>query len=660
MPTPKPCRPAHIWPGEAWSDRALADLKSMPDERRNAWNALLVHCESSKTGQPSPRWVTLAREHIAQVRWADFKRRVLEWFPLVDKPRTQPVERRSPLQPDPNVLIGYTNGDILKGLVWFCSLKEDPEIARAMTALAISSYRKVPQIGPRLVRVGNACVWALGVTPGNEGVGQLAILRVRVKFSTAQKGIEKALNATAERVGVPREELEEMSVPAYGMSEVGIRREQLGEFVAELAVVSGTAGLRWLRPDGKPQKSMPAAAKKDYADDVTELKTAAKDIQRMLGAQRERLDALNLAQKSWPLALWRERYLDHPLVGTLARRLIWVFRDSKRRAEGIWHDGELVDCRSKPIGSLSSDTSVELWHPIGLHADEIVAWRRWLEEHEVQQPFKQAHREVYLLTDAERSTRVYSNRFAAHILRQHQFNSLCAVRGWNNRLRLMVDAEFPPATLLLPKWNLCAEFWVEGAGEDPETDINEASVFHYLVTDQVRFYSISDGDVPVPLEDIPPLVLSEVMRDVDLFVGVCSVGNDPNWADGGPDGRYGDYWAGYAFGGLTETAKTRRQVLERLIPRLAIADRCSFTERFLIVRGDLRTYKIHLGSGNIRMEPNDQYLCIVKAPPADGANRVFLPFEGDGMLAIILSKALLLAEDKKIKDETIVRQIKTR
>ena len=32
----------------------------------------------------------------------------------------------------------------------------------------------------------------------------------------------------------------------------------------------------------------------------------------------------------------------------------------------------------------------------------------------------------------------------------------------------------------------------------------------------------------VPLEEVPPLVLSEVMRDADLFVGVASVGNDPN------------------------------------------------------------------------------------------------------------------------------------
>jgi hypothetical protein len=35
-----------------------------------------------------------------------------------------------------------------------------------------------------------------------------------------------------------------------------------------------------------------------------------------------------------------------------------------------------------------------------------------------------------------------------------------------------------------------------------------------------------------------------------------------------------------------------------------------------------------------------------------------LPFEGDNALAIIISKALLLADDDRITDETILRQIR--
>jgi hypothetical protein len=105
-------------------------------------------------------------------------------------------------------------------------------------------------------------------------------------------------------------------------------------------------------------------------------------------------------------------------------------------------------------------------------------------------------------------------------------------------------------------------------------------------------------------------------------------------------------------------------VLQTLIPRLKIAGQCSLTDKFLRVQGSLRAYKIHLGSGNILMEPNDQYLCIVANQSArsggtgEGAGGVYLPFEGDSTLSIILSKAFLLANDHQISDPSITRQIK--
>lgn len=41
--------------------------------------------------------------------------------------------------------------------------------------------------------------------------------------------------------------------------------------------------------------------------------------------------------------------------------------------------------------------------------------------------------------------------------------------------------------------------------------------------------------------EIPALVFTEVMRDIDLFVGVASIGNDPGWQDGGNQ-RANTYW----------------------------------------------------------------------------------------------------------------------
>ena len=662
--------------GDVWADAALSELRTLDAKTQTAWGELLLNCLRTTGSSPSGRWLKRTEKHLKTIGTGNFFRSLVRWFGLVGKPREATAHRY-----DNRLTFIAVNVDILKGLAWLCSKTDDPEIARVLSTLAVSAYKKIPGVGPRAAKAGNACFWALGNMPGSEGVAQLSILKLRIKTNTAQKQIASALETAASRLGISANEIEEMSVPAYGMDEVGLRREDFGEFGSEIRVDGSDVEQTWFRKDGKQLASAPKTIKEGYPEEFKELSQAVKDIRKMLPAQRDRLDNLFLMQKRWSFASWQARYLNHPLVGTIARRLIWKFSRGDKATTAIWFNGQLVSRDNQSIDWLDESTTVELWHPIHAGSEVVMEWRQWLMEHEVRQPFKQAYREVYLLTDAERNTLVYSNRYAAHILRQHQFNSLCAARGWKNVLRLMVDDVFPPAMKFMPQWGLRAEYWIEGIGHQFRVDTNETGTFLYLTTDQVRFYRmdalenqahangggyvarrwLGRGDAePLPLEEIPPLVFSEIMRDVDMFVGVASVGNDPNWLDGGGEVHYQDYWHSYSFGELTESSKTRRQVLETLVPRLKIADRCKLTDKYLVVRGDLRTYKIHLGSGNILMEPNDQYLCIVPSRRSGekGQDRLFIPFEGDQTLAIILSKAFLLAEDKKISDPTITRQIK--
>ena len=174
-----------------------------------------------------------------------------------------------------------------------------------------------------------------------------------------------------------------------------------------------------------------------------------------------------------------------------------------------------------------------------------------------------------------------------------------------------------------------------------------------LTTDQVRF---TRDHEPLELSRIPPVVFSEICRDVDLFVGVASIGNDPEWSDRGNQGFTQQAWHNSSFGELNQLAITRKQVLERLLPRLAIASVSHLDGNFLIVKGTRHSYKIHLGSGNILIQPNNRYLCIVPSGK-DTTSGIYLPFEGDRTLAVILSKATMLAADNKITDSTITRQL---
>lgn len=329
----------------------------------------------------------------------------------------------------------------------------------------------------------------------------------------------------------------------------------------------------------------------------------------------------------------------------LTGRLIWEVDEVPLMHHEGWHNAQGAPVHPSP------GSTIRLWHPVGSESSVVLAWRDRLIEQDIHQPFRQAFREVYLLTAAEEATRVYSNRFAAHIIKQHQARALMQERGWAYQWQGQWDSHNIP-TRSLPAVGLRAEFWVE-----PVTDqTNGMGIYTHLGTDQVRFYPDEPWADPLPLQEVPPLVFSEIMRDVDLFVGVASVGNDPSWRDQGVSQDHWRYWEHYSFGELGATAQTRKDLLSRLLPRLKLREVASLEGRFLKVKGHLRTYKIHLGSGNILMEPNDQYLCIVPDSKAD--RTPVLIGDGDRTLSIILSKAFLLAEDHKIKDPTITRQLK--
>ena len=63
----------------------------------------------------------------------------------------------------------------------------------------------------------------------------------------------------------------------------------------------------------------------------------------------------------------------------------------------------VIDAAEQEI-DLAAQKTARLWHPVSSDVQTIFHWRCWLEDHGIRQPFKQAHREVYLITDAERET----------------------------------------------------------------------------------------------------------------------------------------------------------------------------------------------------------------------------------------------------------------
>ncbi|MBY8840408.1 DUF4132 domain-containing protein [Streptomyces sp. SP2-10] len=426
---------------------------------------------------------------------------------------------------------------------------------------------------------------------------------------------------------------------ADGSAVGGVLRRPAGDYMA-VVTVAETATLTWEK-DGRPLRGVPAPVRRDHAALVKELRDLVKRVNAQLVTLARALEGGYTVDAAHPYGWWRSELAGHPLARSLVRRLIWEVEV----APGQWR--AVLPETDEHLPDAPDDALVRLWHPLRSRPDDVRAWRDLLTERRIRQPFKQAFREIYLLTPAEQETRVYSNRFAAHLVHYRRMFALFRARGWKSALLGpwdAGDADDAERTLAAGEWRVrFFHTWADRAGED-----------ELASTDQVRFDRRVDGAWrEAPLTDVPALVFSEAMRDVDLFVGVTSIAADPDWTDGGPERHY---WERAAFAELTASAEARRDALARILPRLKIADRCALEGRFLTVRGDLRTYRIHLGSANILMEPDDSYLCIVPARrPAD--RKVFLPFEDD-RLSLILSKAFLLAADTEITDESILMQIK--
>ena len=630
------------------------------EPRTAAWLGLLQQWPKATAGQPTAK----LRKELDAATTAIGPDAVREqgrvWLQLLaDMPV---VEQQHVTTYDSGREYHYSTWDFLtepnltvaKGLVWTLQPLADAGVLALLTSLGAKCFRKIPGKGPLAAGLGNACLLALSQN-GLPGVAALARVRAKIRQTNTQELIAKYIAQESAKLGMSPAEIEDMAAPDFGL-ENGQLVEAFGEYTATLTLAEGKAEVQWQKA-GKPLKSAPAALKATHADELKELKSAQTQAQQTYTTQRDRLDRSFVDERRMPWPWFEQYYVQHGLLSLLARPLIWRLH----RPEGTFQDALYLgdawrDAHGQPVPAPAADTQVQLWHPVLAPAAEVLAWRELLENKQIRQPLKQAFREVYLLTPPEERTATYSNRMAAHILKQHQFNSLAKLRGWRYRLLGAYDKGYDSeiASLPLPAHNLTAEYWVSEVNADDA--FNDTGIWNYVSTDQIRF---TRGDEPVPLPEIPPLAFSEVMRDVDLFVGVASVGNDPMWRDNGGLTQYRNYWESYSFGDLSEVAKTRKLALERLVPRLKIGKVSEIKGNFLVVKGHRHVYKIHLGSGNILMEPNDQYLCIVpdRTGKTLGDSAVFLPFEGDAVLSIILSKAQLLMDDDRITDTTILRQL---
>ncbi|MCP3802218.1 DUF4132 domain-containing protein [Allokutzneria sp. A3M-2-11 16] len=412
--------------------------------------------------------------------------------------------------------------------------------------------------------------------------------------------IEIALDHLAQVAGVEASRLEwdceaRIAAETRTEAEVGDYRVALRFDGADPVIVVSRAG--------KALKSVPAVVRADpgYAGLREHQERLREQARRMRTGLVERLVATSGTLTPDELA----RLLSLPAGAAMLPALLWRDRLGK-------------------IGLLDQvDTTgpVTAVHPLDLHERQALGdWQAEIVRRRLQQPVKQVFRELYVLTPAEREAGDVSLRFAGQMVNGRVAGQLLSGRGWFTH----GDYDDHQATRAVG----------DGLTAALRCDFHGYFGMGDVLVGEVRF--LADG-TPTQLADVPPVVFSEVMRDLDLVVSVAGT-------------EQGAYLS-------PAQAASRGRVLAALIDDLRL-DRVTVDGQAAVVRGTRATYRVHLTSGSIHVEPGG-YLCIV--PESFGAKahrRLFLPFaDEDRMTSVVLSKVLLLAEDEKISDPSILSQL---
>ena len=357
---------------------------------------------------------------------------------------------------------------------------------------------------------------------------------------------------------------------------------------------------------GKKMSSVPAKLKNnkyviECKDVVVSLKAQQKRAKISLENAMIRRDVFTYGELA--------DLMKHPVISPLLDMLLFASEDHSDMFKGFTN--------------LDADAELRIAHPYDLYMTKIwMHWQRHAFENKLVQPFKQIFRELYLPNADELHENTVSRRYAGHQVQAQKTVALLKSRGWT------VDYE-DGLQKVYYKENIITTMYAAADWFSP-ADVEAPTL------ETVCFFDRNTRKA-LPLSDIAPMIFSEVMRDIDLVVSIAHVGGvDPEASH--------------------STIEMRGAIVRELLALLRV-ENAQVRDRHVFVQGSLGEYTVHLGSGGVQMMGKGAINIL--AIPSQHRGRVFLPFaDEDPKTAEIMSKILLLADDKAIKDPGILEQIR--
>ena len=365
---------------------------------------------------------------------------------------------------------------------------------------------------------------------------------------------------------------------------------------------------------GKELKSLPTKLKKDkYIEDIKEVHKNLKEQYRRSRKMLE--EAMEDGTEFYGYEI--ENLMTNPVIAPILKSL--VFKMDKNL--GYYEDKKLKSVNKKSV-AVKDDSLLKIAHCFDLfESGDWASYQKDIFDRELKQPFKQVFRELYVKTVDEKG-RDKSLRYAGHQVQPTKTVALLKTRRW------IIDGQEGLEKVYYKK-NIIAKIFALADWFSP-ADIEAPTL------EEVQFFDRKTFK-PILIDDVPDLIFTEVMRDIDLVVSVAHIG------DVDPEASH-------------STIEMRKAIVE-FNCKLFKLKNVTFSENHVLIKGERAEYSIHLGSGLIHQKAGS----AINVLPVHSQHRgrVFLPFiDDDPKTAEIMAKVILFAQDEKIKDVFILEQIK--
>ena len=229
----------------------------------------------------------------------------------------------------------------------------------------------------------------------------------KAKFKGLQERANDKIQAIADARGLTPEELADRLVPDLDLDDDGTlaldygpRRFTVGFDEQLRPFVRDQTGAR-LKDLPKPSKSdddtLAGAASERW-------KHLKKDVKSIASNQVQRLEQAMCSGRTFAAPVFRQFFVEHPLLRHLVRRLLWGVRAADGSVTGfrVAEDLTYAD-RDDATMTIADDAVICLPHVLQLTPEDQAGFGQVFADYEILQPFAQLGRETATMTPEERA-----------------------------------------------------------------------------------------------------------------------------------------------------------------------------------------------------------------------------------------------------------------